>query len=123
MPSYNISQGAGITQVYVQACFLGSDLTVIITAGKAHVGAIALAVPCAHNAEGVLASCSVVTAPGHRDNIPAETAALKLCKALHCNVSVTAGLHIDQASKEEIMTLVDNSTKAVDILISKIKEG
>lgn len=123
MPSYNVTYGSGKTQVYLEAYFMGQDLQAMLTAGKAHLGAVALAVPCPANAEGVQASCSVLTAPGHRDNIPAEAAALKLCKALSCNVSVAAGLHLDHASQEEIITLVNNSTEAVNLLLVKIKEG
>lgn len=122
MIKYGFSYGEGNTRVTIDAQFMGQDLTVNITAGKAHLGATALAVPCHNNAEGVLASCSVMTVPGHRDNIPAEAAALKLCKALGCVVSVNAGLHIDKASQEEIAALVENSAKAVDGLI-KILEG
>lgn len=113
--------GTGKALVEVQYQQIGQDLQVLITAGKAHVGAVALAVPCPVNAEGVTASVSVMTVPGHRDNIVAEAAALSLCKAFGRPVSVTAGLHIDQASQEEIMALVDNAKEAIKILINNLK--
>lgn len=122
MPDYKLSYGDGVTKVLLEASFLGKDLQVSLSAGKAHIGAIALAIPCAANAEGVTASCSVMTVPGHRDNIPAERAALLLCKALQRPVSVVVGLHIDRATQEEIITLVDNSTHVVENLI-KIMRG
>jgi len=121
MNEYKLSYGEGLAQVSVNARFVGKDLEVLLTAGKAHIGAVALAVPCTPIAEGVTASCSVLTAPGHRDNIPAESAALKLCKALSCSVSVAAGLHIDKASQEEIMLLVENSNKVIEALIINLR--
>lgn len=121
MPSYRISCGSGKAEVKLKANYMGQDLVVRITAGKAHIGAVALAVPCPQTAEGVIASCSVMTVPGHRDNIPAESTAMKLCKALGCVVNVTAGLHIDNATKSEIEELVDNSNKATEILIKQLE--
>lgn len=121
MNEYNLSVGEGLTKVTLTAAYLGKDLAVNITAGRVHLGATAVAVPCQNNPEGVLASCSVITVPGHRDNIPAEAAALKLCKTLGCVVSVNAGLHIDKASQTEIATLVENSSRAVEALVNQLE--
>jgi len=121
MYEYKAAYGEGMTRVQLEASFVGEDLEAILTAGKTHIGAVALAVPCSKTAEGVTASCSVLTVPGHRDNVPAEEAALMLCKALKCSVSVAAGLHIDRASKEQIMALVENSRKAVELLVDELK--
>ena len=121
MLEYKSEAGEGKTKVCLEAKLLGQDLVVMLTAGRVHVGAVALAVPCRENAEGVTASCSVLTAPGHRDNIPAERAAMALCKVLHSPVSVTAGLHLDGASKEEITAMVENSDQAVQNLIDVLR--
>ena len=115
-----LSAGQGETLVELEYQFVGQDLQVLLTAGKAHVGAVALAVPCARTAEGVTASVSVMTVPGHRDNVVAGDAALRLCKALGRPVSVTAGLHIDQATACEIKALVTHTDEAVDKLINLI---
>lgn len=122
MLTNKITYGQDKTVVVVNYGFVGSDLQVVITAGKAHVGATALAVPCQTTAEGVTASVSVMTAPGHRDDVVAGKSALDICKALRCNVGVTAGLHIDNATQEEIMTLVANAKEAINTLIKKLKE-
>ncbi len=121
MNSYHISQGEGNTRVTLEANIVGQDMVVVITAGKAHVGAVALAVPCEKNAEGVTASCSVLTVPGHRDNIPAERAAMRLCKLLQRPISVTAGLHIDKATEEEIQLLLENSEVVVENLMLSMR--
>lgn len=122
MLTNKINYGQDKMVVEVNYGFVGSDLQVVITAGKSHIGATALAVPCQTTAEGVTASVSVMTAPGHRDDVVAGKAALDLCKAMRCNVGVTAGLHIDNATQEEIMTLVTNVKDAVNILIKKLME-
>lgn len=121
MCKYQLSFGEGKTEVKLRASKEGNDLVVIITAGRAHVGAVALAVPCEKTPEGVTASSSVLTVPGHRDNIPAEQAALKLCKAFKRPVSVTAGLHIDHATEEEIQELMYNSQEVVEKLLVLLK--
>ena len=88
---------SGRITVTLRAVEIGDDLLVTITGGKAHIGATAFGT----NAGG-LASSSVITTPGHRDDRVAKTAAEKLAKALKKNVTVVAGIHYDQITKEEI---------------------
>ena len=121
METIKLEYGEGRTRVCLEASAVGKDWQVVLTAGKAHIGAVALAVPCPRTAEGVTASVSVLTAPGHRDDIPAGKLALKLCKATSTKVTVTAGLHLDGATLEEINDLVDNSVRIADILVLKLK--
>lgn len=121
MTEISLYYGEGEQRVFLEAQLMGKDLAVSLKAGRAHIGAVALAVPCKDNAEGVLASCSVMTVPGHRDNIPAEQAAMRICKAFSCVVSVTAGLHIDKANKEQIEALVKNCSCVVDLLLNELK--
>lgn len=113
----------GQDKMAVDVCYkkLGKDLQVLISAGKIHIGATALAVPCQMTPEGITASVSIMTVPGHRDDVVAGKAALELCKALGCSVCVTAGLHIDQATQEEILTLVSNAQEAIKILIKNMR--
>ena len=118
---YNLHYGERKVRVEMEASFVGDDLRVVLTAGKAHIGAVALAVPCMMTQEGITASCSVLTVPGHRDNVPAESTALKLCKTLQRPVSVTAGLHLEHASREEIETLLKNTDEVVEKLLKYLK--
>ena len=117
-----IKVGEAVLQVVLEVNNIGADLTVQITAGKAHLGAVALATPCQQNPEGVTASVSTLTVPGHRDDIVAREAALKLCKVFNRPTCVIAGLHIDNASREEITALVSNAEGAVNKLIKKYNE-
>ena len=56
---------------------------------------------------------------GHKDNIVAEEVATELIKKFdfNKNVVVIAGLHIDNATKEDINRLVKNSNNLVSKLI------
>ena len=97
MAEKHIERTSGRIQVTLTAVEIGDDLLVTITGGKGHIGAAALGT----NAGG-LASSSVITTPGHRDDRVAKDAAEKLAKALKKNVVVVSGIHFDNITKEEI---------------------
>ncbi|MEG1160102.1 MAG: hypothetical protein RSD70_06910, partial [Acidaminococcaceae bacterium] len=75
-----------------------------------HVGAVAVAVPRAslkQNGE-LSATASVLCLLGHKDDMPARAAALRLASKLNTNVLVSVGLHVDEATPEEIKMLEKN---------------
>jgi len=113
-----ICYGEGTTAVTLELKCVGKDYFALLTAGTAHIGATALAVPCPPNAEGITASVSVLTVPGHRDDIPARNLALLMCKALKRPVTLTVGMHIDQADQNDIITLLNNAEAAVKEFIT-----
>lgn len=97
----------------ITACVIlcGQDIAVVIGGGAApHIGAAALGSPrpsLKNNAE-ISASASVLCRLGHKDDLPAREAALRLASKFNTNVTVTAGLHIDNASAEDITRLEQN---------------
>lgn len=90
-------------------------ITVFITGGDTpHVGAVALAVPSANAATGEnTCDISVITAYGHKDRFLAEKAADMICRKTGEITSVTAGVHVDEASKEDLKLLIDHTVAAV----------
>lgn len=119
----SVTCGSGLLAVTACAEYAGGDVVAQVTGGQApHVGAVALAVPCTETAEGVACSASVLCAPGHRDDIPARSIALRLCKALQCNVSLTVGIHLDNASADDIHALLRNAESAAEGLAKALKE-
>jgi len=68
-----------------------------------------------------LSSCDewTLTLPGHKDFSVANAIAKKLCLATKEPVSISAGIHIDNASKEEIQTLFDNCIEAADLFLKQ----
>jgi hypothetical protein len=51
----------------------------------------------------------VFESPGHREGELALEAARRAAAALGCTVGVTAGLHVEQADKEDIRLLLENA--------------
>lgn len=98
----------------LNARWLGKDLLVVITGGAAHIGAVG-----AGTKSGGLASSSVVTMPGHRDDRIAKEAAERISKKYGCNCVVVAGVHYDNITPQEIndIMIMCNS------LISELEES
>ncbi len=93
--------GSGRSHVRLEWRAVGDDLAVTITGGeRPHVGATALAWPVGDGWDG-----NCLTAPGHREGEVALECAAALCQALDCTVQVTCGIHVDNATPEEIALL------------------
>jgi hypothetical protein len=106
----------GKFKVSLQAITSGDDLTVIIGGGeKPHIGSVVIASPNTTNN----VKYTIWTEEGHKDNIVAEEVATELIKKFdfNKNVVVIAGLHIDNATKDDINRLVKNSNDLVSKLI------
>lgn len=88
----------GRLRVKLRAQRMGRDLFVLLFGGDAHIGATALAAP----------GCPEIPplcVPGHKEGALAARAARYLAEQVHCTVSVTAGIHIDKITKEEITAI------------------
>jgi hypothetical protein len=95
----------------------GEDVSVIIKGGeRPHIGAVVIARP---DKESKKVSYTIWTDIGHKDDVVAKETATELVKSLSFskNVVVIAGLHIDNATKEDINRLVKNSSSLVKSLI------
>ena len=125
-------------------CFtLGKDYQVIISGGREHVGAVALGqcyktepdkanvsalsayrhdTPPAPLKGGINAeaNASVIAAYGHREDELAKNAARKLSKAFCANVAVTAGIHFDDLSPQEIDEIILTVNELTGQLIAKL---
>lgn len=89
----------------------GDDLTVVIGGGeRQHIGAVAVGVPrpSLQNASIISSSASVICLTAHKEDMLARSAALLLARLTEHTVTVTVGLHIDDASAEAITVLEQN---------------
>lgn len=89
----------------------GDDLTVVIGGGeKQHIGAVAVGMPrpSLKDKNVVSSSASVLCLTGHKEDLLARSAALELAKLLGHTVTVTVGLHIDDAPVAAISLLEEN---------------
>lgn len=124
MKQYHETAGAGRYQIEAFAVACGPDLSVTILGGTGyHVGAAALgtARPPKEGKERS-ATVSVLCAYEHKDDEVARWAAKYLATALHNRVSVSAGVHIDHASVEELKILMENCEEVCHRLIEKVKQ-
>jgi hypothetical protein len=96
---------------------MGDDLVLLLKGGeKYHIGAVAMAIPYKNTA-----STSVISSYGHKDGELAKPLAEKVAKNLKKTVVLVAGLHIDDATKEDINRLIDNSNKVIDDFLVRFK--
>ena len=81
----------------------GRDIQVLCQGGAAHLGAVALAVP---STEGTGKSAEVqaqlLVLPGHREDAIALGMARRMAAELRCAVCVSAGIHYNDITREEI---------------------
>lgn len=110
------STDKGKFKVILRAIASGEDLSVIIGGGgKPHIGAVVIARP---DKESKKVSYTTWTDIGHKDDIVAKEAANELVKVLNKNIVVIAGLHVDNATQEDINRLVKNSSSLVKNLLA-----
>ncbi len=110
-----LTRRIGSTDLRVDMTHLGQDLIVTLVGGEAHVGAVALG--GFHNRS----YASVLTVPDHRDDVIAKEAASRISKALNCSCVVTVGIHVSNASKQQISQIIEASLTLIEELIEALK--
>ena len=89
---------------------MGDDLVIMLTGGnKPHIGAVALAIPYKQTS-----SASLLSVYGHKDGEIAKPLAEKVSKVSKKTVVVIVGIHLDNATKEDIQKVIYNSNNEVD---------
>ena len=110
MQTVTLSEGDKPYTVTACVVLCGKDIAVVIGGGEAsHIGAAALASP-RPSLKNTL--CRL----GHKDDLPAREAALRLASKFNTNVAVTAGLHIDDADSDDIAKLQHNFQQILEAI-------
>lgn len=94
-----------VTERGVQVGLYGGD--------KPHIGAVGIAAP-----DG---NITVMQFEGHKEGILCQHWCETLFEAVNCPVVVSAGIHYDNASKEEILQVVEISNVLLGIGIRKLQ--
>ncbi|MHA1906536.1 MAG: prenylated flavin chaperone LpdD [Candidatus Thorarchaeota archaeon] len=99
---------------------IGPDLQVTIYGGdEHHIGGVALAYPTqSHYRDATTVSVNTITAPGHKDYVLANTAAETICKELNVPTVVIVGIHVDNATKDQISAIVKEVESMVNEMIA-----
>lgn len=103
----------------------GHGLIVSVLGGtRPHVGGVAVAIPRPKTqGEGLTCDISQICLPGHKDVYVAVEVAKFLAVRAGEPVSVTAGMHVDHASKEDIACLLENSVEAASKWVDTCRES
>jgi hypothetical protein len=126
LPLGAIQERCGTDRHRVNASALrcGNDLVVALQGGtRHHIGATAMAVPrpSLDDPSQISSSASVLCVVGHKEDELARRVALRLSAALACTVTVAAGLHVDNATGDDIGLLLDNCDLMIERLIERLR--
>ena len=116
--------GEGIYQVEAAAFLCGEDVVLVLAGGtRYHVGAVAMALPRPSLADPdkISASASVLCVTGHKEDELARSIALKLAATLNRRVTVTAGVHVDEASADEVKILLGNCEQVIEKITCRLE--
>ena len=105
---------------------MGDDINVSIYGGdRSHIGAVAVAQarPSLEDPARQSASTSVITITGHKEDMLARSAAAKIAAATGGIVSVSCGIHMDNADKEQIAAAVEIVEVLIQRLLVEQEEG
>lgn len=89
----------GRIAITLRLLHMGSDAQVLISGGRAHLGAVALAFP---SADGARLREQSIRLSGHREDNLAARAARRMAAVLGCAVCVSAGIYYEHITREEI---------------------
>lgn len=110
-----LTKNAGSVDLKADVSCLGRDLLITLVGGEAHIGAAAL------GGFNERSYSSVITVCDHRDDLIAKEAALRISKELKCTCVVIVGIHVRNASEQQICQIVETSFELVNELIEVIK--
>jgi hypothetical protein len=123
MKQINLSHRKGNYKIEAKVLLVGEDLLLSIWGGpKPHVGAVAMAIPrpSLRNPAVMSSTSSVLTRLGHKEDDIAKRVSERLSAALNKVVIVSAGIHWDDLSKEDIETIQTACEELTDRLIQRI---
>ena len=101
-----ITSGRGKYTVWLRRYEIGEDLVFLLGGGeRSHVGGVVIAEPGK--------KIQAIRLSGHYDDIVLKPIAETACKKYKTKVIAIGGVHVDNATKEEINLLVKNCEKLV----------
>jgi len=103
------TSGEGRFKVWLKKEEIGDDLVYILGGGeRPHIGSIVVKQP----GEG----SKLIKLEGHYDHVVLEPIAVKACGKYGKTVVAVGGVHVDNASKEEIDLLISNCREFLECI-------
>ncbi|MHC1576306.1 MAG: prenylated flavin chaperone LpdD [Methanosarcinaceae archaeon] len=97
---------------------VGRDILVTLTGGRKHIGATAMGT---YDETTGHTSSSVITVPGHRDDIIAQKGAQRISAVTGTTSAVSVGIHFDNITDGEIQEILTVTAKMIDALIHSLE--
>lgn len=116
---YTKSVQAGTGAYRIEASVTVTPRGITVTACSpdfAHVGATAQAIP--RPEPGRTATVSILAVPCHRDEIPAHDIAAALATRFGIPTVASCGLHVDNATGEDIEKLMETTRELIEAIAS-----
>ncbi len=109
--THNFSSGNAPYQLEAILISQGNDIVVSVGGGAVpHVGAVATGEPrlSLRNDGTMAATASVICFSGHKDDLFAREAALRLAATGKCNAVVTVGIHVEELTNDIMESIEAN---------------
>lgn len=107
--------GEGRHRIYAVAVSAGQDLVVFLGGGeKPHVGGVSISDPGGPP--------TTISVPGHKDFIVSHEVSERMSRETGRRCLVVVGIHVDNASKEDISALLKNASTCTDLLIRSVQK-
>lgn len=104
-----ITSGEGKYKVFLEKKELNSDLIFILGGGeKSHIGGVVICEPGKKS--------QIIRLEGHYDDIVLKPIAEAACKKYNSKVVAVGGVHVDNATEQEIDLLVKNCKELVKFI-------
>lgn len=103
------SMSNGLGAIQIRSAEMGEDLVLLVTGGKAHIGAAATAYFTGERELRIQAG----VLPGHREGELAAELAELAARTCNRTVTVVAGIHLDHPSRQDIMDIVEEARRAM----------
>jgi hypothetical protein len=101
-----ITSGEGKYKVWLEEKKIGNDILFILGGGEqSHIGGVVICEPNKNP--------QVIRLEGHYDDVVLKPIAEAACKKYKTKVVAVGGVHVDNATKQEIEKLVENCKELV----------
>lgn len=108
-------------KILLKCIKLGNDYQVIISGGDEHIGAVALGV--CYDRVKKRSNISQLAVYGHKEDLLVQNIAALLSRQLAATVAVTAGIHFDNLSSDEIDKILEIVEDLATRLIGQLQRG
>ena len=109
----NLNLGNGRTALSYNIEMWGEDISVHIDGGVSHIGSISMV-------EGNFVK--TISFEGHKEEFLTEPLAKALASEFPCRVEVSAGVHLDDITIEEINIILRQNEEALPKVIAALEE-